>query len=188
VSLRLRLLRRGLTASMRLSLLDELAAVTAAGFGSSPPQWQGATFEERLREYARFTAGRAETLLAQDDPAALAAAQARLRAGAEGLGAKARRSLGLSSTSDALDALAVLYQEIGIEMSRVAPGDVVVTRCLFAERFSEPVCRVVGALDDGMAAGLAGGGRLDFGERLTAGAACCRAHFDPAGLDPASGR
>jgi hypothetical protein len=181
VSLRLKLLRRGMTASMRLSLLDELAVVTAEGFGCPPLQWRGSAFEERLHEYARFTAEQAEALLAENDPDALEAARTRLRSGATGLGARARRQLGLKNRSDALEALAVLYQGIGIEMSCVAPGELVVGTCLFADYFSEPVCRVVGALDEGMAAGLSDGGRLRFDERLTSGAACCRAHLDAPG-------
>ena len=182
MSLRLALLRRGMTASMRLSLLDELALVTAKGFGSPPPRWNGSSFEARLHEYARFTAGQAEALLAKGDPGALEAATARLRFGATELGARARRQLGLKSTSDALEALTVLYREIGIEMSRAEPGKIMVHRCLFAGYFSEPVCRVVGALDEGIAAGLSDGGRLRFDERLTSGAASCRAQLDAPGV------
>ena len=178
MSLRLALLRRGMTASMRLGLLDELALVTAKGFGSPPPRWSGSSFEARLHEYARFTAGQAEALLAESDPDALEAAMTRLRFGATELGARARRQLGLKSTSDALEALIVLYREIGIEMTCAEPGKIVVHRCLFAGYFSEPACRVVGALDEGIAAGLSDGGQLRFHERLTSGAACCRAQLD----------
>ncbi len=177
MSLRLALFRRFVPGRVRLRLLDELAVVTAAGFGCPPPVWSGLPFSARLNDYARFTANRAEALLARDDRAALEAAMDRLRAGATVLGARARRQLGVRSTSEALEALALLYREIGIEMKRVGPGEIVVTRCLFAGVYNEPVCRVVGALDEGIAAGLTAGGRLSFDERLTAGASCCRAHL-----------
>lgn len=181
MSLRLALLRRGMPASMKRALLDDLAAVTAAGFGSPPPAWAGLSFEARLDRYARCTAAQAEALLAGDDAAAVEAAAARLRRGAAELGARARRQLGVRSTQDALEALAVLYGQIGIDARRAGCGEILVSRCLFADHFSEPVCRVVGALDEGIAAGLSGGARLHFVERLTAGDVCCRASLDRRG-------
>ena len=49
------------------------------------------------------------------------------------------------------------------------------TRCFFAGYYTEPVCGIIGALDDGMADGLFGGAALEFSERLTGGGLCCRA-------------
>jgi hypothetical protein len=171
-----------MTTRVRLRLLDELALVTANGFGSPPPRWSGASFEARLHEYARFTAGQAEALLAEGDPGAIETSMTHLRCGATELGARARRQLGLRSRRDALEALTVFYREIGVDMSCVAPAGIVVHRCLFADYFSEPVCRVVGALDEGIAAGLSDGGRLRFDERLSSGATSCRAHLDAPGV------
>jgi hypothetical protein len=177
MGLRLRLLEVALPLGLRLWLLDELARVTAEGFGSPRPLWAGLPFETRLTGYARFTAEQAEALLAGGDEAAVEATAARLRRGAAELGAKARRRLAVRDGADALRALAVLYRQIGIEVSTTGPGEMVVGRCLFADYFSEPVCRVVAALDEGIAAGLSGGARLEFVERLTAGAPHCRARL-----------
>jgi hypothetical protein len=179
MSWRMALLGRAMPAGLRLKLLDELASVTAHGFGSPPLTWDGLSFDARLDRYARFTAQRAEALLAEQDAAAVDAAMMRLRSGAAELGARTRRRLGVKSEADALEALAVLYRQIGIDMDCSVPGEITVSRCLFAAYFTEPVCRVVGALDEGMAAGLTGGSRLDFIERLTAGGERCRACLRP---------
>jgi hypothetical protein len=177
VILRLALLKVALPAGLRLRLLDDLALVTAEGFGSPAPSWAGLPFETRLTAYARFAAEQAEALLAGHDEAAVDAVAARLRGGAAELGATARRRLGVRSAADALSALAVLYHQIGIEASTSGPGEIVVGRCLFADYFSEPVCRLVAALDEGLAAGLTNGARLEFVERLTGGAPHCRARL-----------
>ena len=80
-----------------------------------------------------------------------------------------------------VETLTALYGYLGIDMSAGPAGEIVVRRCLFAGYFSAPVCEVVGALDEGLAAGLSGGGELEFIERITGGAACCRARFDMGG-------
>lgn len=178
MSLRLALLARAMPAGTRLKMLDELAAMTAESFGTSMPVWEDQSFESRLTCYARLTADQAQALLDAHDEAAVEAATESLRRGAEKLGARARRQLGLKTTDDAVQALIVIYKQIGIEASRIGPRELAVTRCLFADYFSEPVCRVVGALDEGIACGLSGGAQLRFVERLTAGAAGCRARLD----------
>jgi hypothetical protein len=179
MSLRLRLFERGVPTRLKLKLLGELAHVTAEGFGCPPPEWSGREFEERLIDYACFTAAHAQRLLAQNDAAAADAARARLRSGAARLGAKLRRQLGLRRDDDALAVLALLYHHLGIEMT-TAPDEIVVTQCLFATFFDERVCGLVAGLDEGMAAGLSGGGRLEFVERITGGSTCCRARFTAA--------
>jgi hypothetical protein len=195
MTLRLALIRRAAPERLKSRLLDELALVTAEGFGCPRPQWTGRRFDARLAEYERFTAANAEELLARHDAAATDAARERLHRGAVRLGGTLRRQLGVRSDEEALEALAVLYHHLGIEMevdrhgseadrfdSEVdRPGGLVVTRCRFASSFSEPVCGLVAGLDEGIAAGLSGGGRLEFVERITGGSACCRARFIPAG-------
>lgn len=178
MSLRAALLARAAPRFVTVRLLDELARATATGFGSAPPAWISASLETRLEEYARYTADLAERALAADDPRAVEAARRRLHQEAARLGARVRRGLGLRSHADAVDTLATLYKHLGIDMSAGPAGEVVVRRCLFAGYFSEVVCGVVAALDEGMADGLSGGGRLEFIERITGGAPCCRARFD----------
>ena len=56
MNLRLTLLGRVLLPRMRRRMLDELARVTAEGFGTAAPEWTGGSFDIRLADYARFTA------------------------------------------------------------------------------------------------------------------------------------
>jgi hypothetical protein len=182
MNLRSTLLRRAAPKCVKLLLLDELARATEAGFGSPRPRWSGKTLELRRAEYARFTADQARRILATCDPEGVEEARQKLRREAEGLGARVRHWLGLRRPADAMETLAALYGLVGIDMTTGDTGEILVSRCLFAGYFSEPVCGVVGALDEGLAAGMSGGGRLRFTERITGGATCCRASFDVAGI------
>jgi hypothetical protein len=69
----------------------------------------------------------------------------------------------------------ILYRAIGIEIQGDGQGNVTVKRCYFSQFYAGSVCDLISALDDGLFAGLSGGGRLTFSERLTEGSGCCRA-------------
>ena len=152
------------------------------------------TAAARLAEYARFTCEQAEEALACSvdgsaseggaaaggDPAALAGLERRLYRAARGLGGRFRLQLGVRSPGEALAAARVLYRGLGIDFRASADGEIVIRRCSFAPVYTSRVCALVSALDRGLLAGLAGGGELAFGQRLTEGACCCRAHFEGA--------
>lgn len=175
MSLRLTLLRHVFPERLKLRMLDELREVTAEGFAAVAPEWPGRSFEDRLAAYAAFTAHEGGVLTAEGDAAAIQAAKERLRTGATQLGVAVRRRLGLRRPDEALEAWKLLYRQIGIEVSGDPDGEIAVTRCFFAGYYSEPVCGVIEALDDGLAAGLFRGATLEFSDRLTAGNRCCRA-------------
>jgi len=162
-------------------MLDELARVTAEGFATTAPEWPGRSFAARLTTYAGFTSAEAGRLAASGDAIAIAAVKERLRRGAVGLGAGVRRRLGLRQPEEALAAWKLLYRQIGIEVTGEPGGEIAVTRCFFAGHYTEPVCEVIGALDDGLADGLFGGAVLEFRARLTGGSPCCRAVLRLAG-------
>jgi choline dehydrogenase-like flavoprotein len=75
----------------------------------------------------------------------------------------------------------VLYRGLGIDLKGSADGQIIIRRCFFARFYTPRVCALVSALDQGLMAGLAGGGELDFTQRLTEGACCCRARFERSG-------
>lgn len=181
MNLLLHLLKRTAPRFVKLRLLDELARATAAGFGSAQPQWRSRSLGMRLDEYARFAADQAERVLEASDQSAVEAVKRDLYQQTTQLGARVRRWLRLRQPAEVVETLTALYGYLGIDMSAGVAGEIVVRRCLFAGYFSEPVCRVVGALDEGLAAGLSGGGELEFMERITGGADCCRARFDMGG-------
>jgi hypothetical protein len=95
------------------------------------------------------------------------------------LGEKLRRWFAVDTMEEVMALGEILYRAIGVEIRGECPssawGEVTVSRCYFSELYTGPVCDLISALDDGVFSGLSGGGRLTFSERLTEGAACCRA-------------
>jgi hypothetical protein len=124
----------------------------------------------------------------------------RLHREAESLGTEFRRRTGISEPREAFAALAFLYGQIGIEIiaaeaaakgggepgggrgpgGGIAPSGMLVTRCFFSDHYTPDTCRLMSALDAGVVAGLFGGTSLEFSERITEGAGCCRASLRPA--------
>jgi hypothetical protein len=194
LNLRLAAARLHVPRGARMRALEELFARTAAAFGSPVPPPRSRGPSARLAEYARFTRERADWALARPidgsaseggtaaggDPAALAGLERRLYRAARGLGGRFRMQLGVRSSGEALAAARVLYRGLGIDFRASADGEIVIRRCSFAGLYTPGVCALVSALDRGLLAGLAGGGELRFGQRLTEGACCCRAHFEGA--------
>jgi hypothetical protein len=156
-------------------ILDELFAATAAGFDRLAPEIAGMSYDERLASYARFTRDEAERVIREGrDQADI---QIRLRREAFALGHRLRGILGVEGTAEAMAVARPLYRTIGIDFRGTPAGEVTVRRCFFRDFYTPEVCRLVSALDEGVLAGLAGGGRLVFSQRLTEGNDCCRAHF-----------
>jgi hypothetical protein len=177
VSLALRAVQLHLPGPARRAALRELFAVTADAFGSPAPALAGLGEDELLRRYARFTAGQAEAAIR--DGRDLAALQRRLEAAARALGTGLRARLRLATTQDAMDAARVAYRLLGIDFAGTAAGQVTIRRCFFSDLYSVQVCRLAGALDAGLLAGLSGGGRLEFSQRITESAPCCLAQLGP---------
>ena len=158
---------------IRRLALERLFARTAAAFGAPvpPPRTRGPG--GRLLEYARFTRAQAEEALRRGDD--LAALDRRLYRAAFGLGAGYRVQLGVRSVSGAMAAARLIYRNLGVDFQGSPDGEVVIRRCGFARHYSPQVCRLTSALDRGLMAGLARGGELRFRQRITEGAADCRA-------------
>lgn len=179
MSRRLGILDRALGPVVKRRTLDALARVTAEGFGTAAPHWTGKSFASRLTEYAQFTACQADGLVAAGDEAATEAVKDRLRRGSAGLGRSLRKALGLRDSEEAFAALQSVYRQLEIEIDGGPVGEVTVGRCFFSAFYSEPACRVIEALDQGLVAGLFNGALFEFSQRITAGAPCCRALLCP---------
>jgi hypothetical protein len=164
---------------VRNRALRELFEATARAFGCEVPPLGGLPFAERLQAYALFTAEKAEEAIRQQDD--LTAIEDRLYRHAYGLGRKLKEPLRLADTSDVMAAARVLYGIIGIDFEGDAEGEIIIRRCYFSRLYSPEVCRLISALDEGVLAGLAGGGRLVFTQRITEGNACCRACWTAGG-------
>ena len=160
---------------LRRRRLAELAAVTAGAFGCPAPDLGGLSGDERLRRYAEFTRARVDEMLAGGQDLCLI--HDRLYAGAFRIGSELRRLLRVTTTADVMATARLLYRGLGIDFRGTTSGDVLIARCYFSDVYSSDVCRVIAALDDGFLAGLAGGGRLVFLQRITEGHDHCRACF-----------
>ena len=77
--------------------------------------------------------------------------------------------------ADAMIAARICYRMLDIDFKGNAGGEVCITRCSFSGVYSPAACQVMSALDAGLLAGLTGGGRLLFSQRLTEGFPSCRA-------------
>lgn len=114
------------------------------------------------------------SLTAEHLPHATAEQQKRLSTKAYRLGRLLRRFL-FDRRNETLNRLVFcLYQGIGIDMSGLLPGDVIVTRCHFSRHYSPAVCAIASLMDAGVICGLYGGGKFLFSQRITEGHDVCR--------------
>jgi len=171
---------------MRLRMLDELTRVTAEGFAVGPPSWQDISFASRRVRYAEFTAAQAAAVIQIGDEALLVATRRRLFESAERLGHALRLRLRVRDTHDALTAFRLLYKQMGIVVTMGPEGEITVERCFFSGYYTDRVCDLVSALDQGVVAGLFSGASLEFRQRLTDGSSCCCATLQTDALEPAA--
>ena len=172
---RLFLARLHLPAGLRRRKLEELLLLTARAFDVPPPSFRGLSQNGLLRTFAEFSREMAEKTL--DSPAGSATAEKRLFDGASRLGREIGRTLRVSTPQEAMAAARILYRCLEIDFRGDAGGDIVIRRCFFGSVYSPEVCRLMSSLDAGILSGLAGGGGLEFSERLTEGRDCCLARF-----------
>ena len=177
MSLALRLLDGHVPAVVRRAALRALFATTAAGFGCPVPPLGGLDADTLLGRYALFTWYQAVAALR--DGHDLPTLQDRLERGARALGARLRAGLRLRTTEDTMAAARLVYGLLDIDFRGNGRGELTVRRCAFSEVYSAEVCRLVSALDAGLLAGLSGGDRLEFTQRITEGAPCCLARLRP---------
>jgi hypothetical protein len=177
MSLALRLLDGHVPAVARRAALRALFATTAAGFGCPVPPLEGLDADGLLRRYAGFTRDQAEAALR--DGRDLPALHDRLEHGARALGARLRTGLRLHTTEDAMAAARAVYGLLDIDLRGTRDGEITVRCCPFSEVYSADVCRLVGALDSGLLAGLSDADRLEFTQRITEGAPACLARLRP---------
>lgn len=179
MSLRLSFLEVRTPAPLARWVLDRLTRSIAEAFQVPPPVWPSRDLELRLETFARFTSEQSQLVLSRPDhgegPVDMAG---RLRDAARDLGDSLRRSLGVGDQADAHRALRLLYAQLGISLRVDDDGAVIVDRCRFSDRYTPAVCRLMGAVDEGISTGLTGGRRLSFRERLTEGAPSCRGRLE----------
>ncbi len=156
--------------------LIQLFTLTAHAFACEPPPMAGLDFDQCLVAYALFTHQQTERYLAESSD--LDELQDKLYRGAYQLGRELRNELGISTFKQAVLMMKVIYKMLGIDFASHESNQVVIKSCFFSRYYSPSTCQVISALDKGLAAGLSGGGKLEFYQRITGGSDCCRAKFE----------
>lgn len=155
----------------------ELAALTrlaGRSFGSpespAPVRLYGGlpalTAENALRRYARLTLCCMERCEAYPS---------RLYEEAFRLGSRIRRITGFEDERDMERLVFCLYRNIGISMSGSIRDGFEIYGCYFSGFYTPEQCALMSNVDSGIVAGICGGGRLVFTERITEGCGRCRA-------------
>jgi len=175
VNLRLCLARLYLPSGLQKRKLAELMRLTAQAFDTAPPSVAGVSLRGMRRLYAEFSREMAEQAL--NHPPGLATIKQRLFNEALRLGREIGRELRVSTPREVMAAARILYRGLEIDLRGGPTGDIIVRHCSFSRHYSAETCRLMSCLDAGILSGLAGGGELEFTERLTEGSGCCRAHF-----------
>lgn len=155
--------------------LLKLFEITTQAFQCDAPDVKGLSFDKCLIEYARFTQTKAEAAIRQDQN--LEILKDRLYQNAYQLGQQLRKDFRIASLEDVMTMSKILYQILGIEFQGNLTGEVVIKSCFFSRFYSSQVCQLISSLDEGVAAGLSGGGKLRFYQQITEGHDCCKAHF-----------
>jgi len=152
--------------------LNELFRLTADAFQCELPELKGLSFAECLSKYALFTKEQAESYLAGGAP--IEEIKHRLYQNSFIYGQDLRKSLHLAEWEESVKALGIIYKLIGIDFHYEGRGEFIIKQCFFSRYYTKEVCMLISSLDEGMAAGLSGGGRLCFNRRITEGFGCCK--------------
>jgi hypothetical protein len=162
---------------IRKQKLQMLFQATADAFQTAVPYTGTLSYEECLRAYAQFTREQADITIERDRESEV---RPRLFQNACRIGRQLKAGFRVNAT-DVMRMGAVVYKILGIDFRADPEGNIVITRCLFSTCYSSRVCELISSLDEGLLAGLAGGGKLTFHQRITEGAECCRAHLEMGG-------
>ena len=151
--------------SLEIQILSDL---TARAFQVPDRTLWNKPAELALRQYAAFTVSCMEEREADPDA---------LFREAYAVGSRLRLLTGFSGKQDAERLVFYLYRNINITMVGNLPGEITVPDCCFARFYTPRQCAVMSAVDAGIIAGICGGGRLRFSQRITEGCGMCRADF-----------
>ena len=65
----------------------------------------------------------------------------------------------------------------GILMDGHLPGEIKVSSCYFSRFYTPEQCALMSYMDSGIIAGILGGGKIEFTERITEGCGGCKVFF-----------
>lgn len=152
--------------------LEMLFQATAQAFQVAPPSTRGLSYDNCLDYYARFTREQALKSISQSNQKTM---QSRLFQNACQIGRQFRADFGISSAEDVMRMAGLVYKLLKIDFQGEQGGNITISRCFFSAYYSSEVCRLMSSLDEGLLAGLSGGAKLVFSQRITEGSESCRA-------------
>jgi hypothetical protein len=154
--------------------LEELFRAAADAFNCPVPHLGDCSTEEMLEKFAVFTRENAITAIQNGTTSEL---KERLYFQAQLIGRNLREELKIRTFRETMMACQLIYKALKIEFRGDSQGQIRINRCYFSRYYSGKVCRIISSLDEGLAAGLSGGLKLEFTQRITEGSACCRAQL-----------
>lgn len=163
-------------AAIKKQYLQQLFAIVADAFAVGAPQIKSLSFQRGLQQFAAFSKMQAECAIRSNRD--LRFIKDRLYEEAHQLGQNIRKQFRIKTQQDVVRAAAMIYRVLGIDFRCDLQGEALYTRCFFSRFYTREVCEVISAIDAGVLAGLSGGARLSFRQRITEGQDCCRAYFD----------
>ncbi len=163
--------------SLKRGKFRQLVSLTSNAFEAVAPNIAGLSFDDALRTYALFT--RNEALKSVDRRHLI---KDRLFEGGRELGKELRDILKICTREDVLEGARILYRMIGIDFRGSDSGEIAVGRCYFSNFYSSEVCQIMASLDEGLLAGLSGGGEFKFFQTIPEGNTSCRGTITFKGL------
>lgn len=133
-----------------------------------------------LKEYALFTKEKTTKFIKTHgiDSEELIELKNRLYESSYEMGKEIKKNLKIKNSGEILKVMKLIYKIIKIDFKKGKNGVVIINNCFFSSYYDQDICGVISSLDKGLAAGISGGGKLEFFQRITDGKDCCSAHFD----------
>ena len=163
-----------LPASYRKRKTAELFDITTKAFGIKPAAiFPTESPDALLKRYAEFSKDQTQIIL--KNKRLVDEIKAGLFAGAREMGVCLRNELNLKNDRDFHIATRVIYKALKIDLEFLGNGEIVIKKCFFSGFYSEKICSLMSSLDSGLIAGLSGGLKMSFYQRITEHCSCCRA-------------
>lgn len=161
------------TGALPRARMNPLKRFTTGNALSSPLKYLDP--DNALRRYAEFTIACMEFL--GSDEAMGEENSDRLYQDSYRLGSIIRKVTGLRERADLDRLIFYLYRNIDIDMSGSTDSELIVSDCYFSNFYTPEQCMMMSNVDSGIVAGICGGGRLEFTERITEGCGRCKVCF-----------
>jgi hypothetical protein len=156
--------------------LQQLFDLTASAFQDQAPQIKTLAYQQGLLQFARYSKAQTESSIRLKQDVQLI--KSSLYDNAFQLGRSIRKRFKLKTAREIIILSKAIYRVLGTDFNVDLRGEVLIKKCFFSQFYSREVCEIISSIDEGVLAGLSGGGKLSFIQRLTEGKNCCRAYFD----------